>query len=324
MRPIPSLGVDIAQRRLVAALWFEAGRFLKQEFANSPAGFRGLDRWLRQHFVGRLRVGIESTNVYGEMLAEWMHRKAHTVYLLNPERTACYARCRGQRNKTDPADAVTIAAFVAAHADLTRWSPPPPEQKDLRSLTRARHQLVALHAKLRNQLKTAAGLGRDHLAAAAQALAKELVQLGRRIAAHLRAFPALGDKVRRLMTVKGVGLVTAATAIAELPAITADTDTRAICSWVGLTPRRRQSGRTELPTRLSRHGNAYLRDALFMPALVAKRWNPLLRDFAQRLSDRGKSPNAILGAVSHKLLRILVGLLRSNRDFDPHWSTEKI
>jgi transposase len=155
-------------------------------------------------------------------------------------------------------------------------------------------------------------------------LAKELVQLGRRIAAHLRAFPALGDKVRRLMTVKGVGLVTAATAIAELPAITADTDTRAICSWVGLTPRRRQSGRTELPTRLSRHGNAYLRDALFMPALVAKRWNPLLRDFAQRLSDRGKSPNAILGAVSHKLLRILVGLLRSNRDFDPHWSTEKI
>jgi transposase len=324
MRPIPSLGVDIAQPKFVAALWFEARRFLKQEFANSPAGFRRLERWLRQHFVGPLRLGIESTNVYGEALAEWMHRKGHTVYLLNPERTACYARCRGQRNKTDPADAVTIAAFVATHADLTRWHPLPAEQKDLRSLTRARHQLVALHTQLRNQLKTASGLGRTHLAAAAQALADELINLGRQIAAHLRAFASLGEQVRRLMTVKGIGLITAATAIAELPTITADTDTRAICSWVGLTPRRRQSGRTELPTRLSRHGNAYLRDALFMPALVAKRWNPLLRDFAQRLRDRGKSPNAILGAVAHKLLRILVGLLRSNRDFDPNWSTPKI
>ena len=60
-----------------------------------------------------------------------------------------------------------------------------------------------------------------------------------------------------------------------------------------------------------------------MPALVAKRFNPLLRDFAARLAAKGKSPGAILGALAHKMLRILVGLLRTQTDFDPNWSYPK-
>jgi transposase len=61
-----------------------------------------------------------------------------------------------------------------------------------------------------------------------------------------------------------------------------------------------------------------------MPALVAKRWNPCLAAFAARLKAKGKSTPAILGAISHKMLRILVGMLRSNSNFDPNWSPQKI
>lgn len=122
---------------------------------------------------------------------------------------------------------------------------------------------------------------------------------------------------------KGVGLLTAATLLAELPPITPDSDPRALCSWAGLTPRRRQSGSVERPARLGRAGNTYLRQALYMPALVAKRWNPALRDFASRLKASGKSTPAILGAVSHKMLRILLGMLRSNSDFNPNYSPQK-
>jgi transposase len=253
-----------------------------------------------------------------------MHAAGHQVHVLNPERVACYARCRGQRNKTDPADAVTIAAFVAAHEDLTVWQPPSPEQKSLRSLTRARYQLLQTLGQLTNQLRTATGPGREHLAAAQRALQEQLKAIGQAIAVHVQEHAILHEGARRLMTLKGVGLVTAATLLAELPPITPRTDPRALCSWAGLTPRRRQSGSIELPSRLGRAGNAYLRHALYMPALVAKRWNPCLQTFAARLKANGKSTPAILGAISHKMLRILIGMLRSSSDFNPNYSSQKI
>jgi transposase len=322
MKTTPCLGIDIARLSFVAALWFEAGQFIKAEFQNHAGGFRRLRRWLQQHGVGLVPVGLESTNTYAEGLAHWLHAQGHRVYLLNPERTACYARCLGQRNKTDPADAVTIAAFVAKHAG-TPWQPPSPEQKALRSLTRARQQLVECGKKLRNQLQTADTIAQAHLQSVLHSVNQQLAAIAREVAAHLKAHPRLHQQVQRLMTVKGVGLLTAAIAVAELPPITPESDPRAISAWVGLTPRRHQSGKTELPAHLSRKGNVFLRQALFMPALVAKRYNPLFQNFARNLAAKGKRPGAIVGAVSHKLLRVLVGLLRSETDFDPNWSFKK-
>jgi transposase len=318
----PALGSDIARLTFAVALRFEPQRFAKAQFDNHAGGFRKLRRWLKSHGVGSVHVALESTNTYAEALAQWLYDEGHPVYLLNPERTASYARSLGQRNKTDPADAVTLATFIAHHT-VTRWQPAPPEHKHLRSLTRTRHQLVAYSTQLANQLRTADAVAQPHLQAVRQKVREQLAAIGREIAAHLKAHPALGAQVRHMMTLKGTGLITAAIVLAELPPIQADSDPRALCAWAGLTPQRWQSGKTELRTRLSRKGNAYLRDALYMPALVAKRYNPLLRSFADRLAANGKSTPAILGALSHKMLRILVGLLRSKTDFDPHWHPQK-
>ena len=126
--------------------------------------------------------------------------------------------------------------------------------------------------------------------------------------------------MRRLRTLKGVGLTTAAIVVAELPPISNQTDPRAIAAWAGLTPRRWQSGTLEKPATLSRRGNTYLRQALYMPAIVAKRFNPLLANFAAGLTTRGKRNSAILGAISRKMLCILVAMLRDQTDFDPNWS----
>jgi transposase len=316
----PTVGIDMAKLTFVAALWFSRQRFIKAKFDNNSAGFRKLRIWLKAHGAGgTLRVGVESTSTYAEALVEWLYGHRYTVLLLNAERVAHYARACGQRNKTDPADAVTIAAFIASH-EATPWQPPPVEQKDLRSLTRARIQIVATSKALHLQLQTASGPARPHLQALLDAAKRTLAALNCDIAAHTKKHPALAEQVRRLMTLKGVGLITAATAVAELPPITAQTDPRTIAAWAGLTPRRCQSGPREWTTRLCRKGNVYLRQALYMPALVAKRHNPLLRDYAQRLKARGKDSGAILGAISHKMLRIIVGLLRTNTDFDPNWS----
>ena len=108
----PVLGLDLAQATFVAALQFSEQQVLQQSFANTPSGFRKLGVWLHQHLASPLRVGLECTNTYAEPLAEWLHQHGHTVHLLNPERLAHYAKAIGQRNKTDPADAVTIAEYL--------------------------------------------------------------------------------------------------------------------------------------------------------------------------------------------------------------------
>lgn len=319
----PVVGIDMAKLSFTAALWFDPQRVLTKQFDNRPSGFRQLRSWCQGHGAGGTwRTAVESTSTYADALVEWLHAKGCPVFLLNPERTAHYARACGQRNYTDRADAATLAAFIAHH-EATPWQPPPPAQKDLRSLTRARLQIVATITTLSVQCQTARGPGRAHLQSLLQSARRTLAALGLEVAAFLKNHPDLAAQVRRLMTVKGIGLVTAATLVAELPPITAQTDPRAIAAWAGLTPRRWQSGPREWTTRLSRKGNAYVRQALYMPALVAKRFNPLLRDYAQRLAANGKSHGAILGALAHKMLRILVGLLRTNTDFDPNWSFKK-
>jgi transposase len=206
---------------------------------------------------------------------------------------------------------------------LTAYCPPSPAQRKLRSLTRARKQLVDQQTVLTNQLKICGPDARPYLEGVLCVIKSQIKELIRAIKAHLKACPQLGKLVDHLTSVSGVGLVTAAVTVAELPPISPHTDVRAICAWAGLTPCRRQSGKTEWPAHLSRRGNQYLRDALFMPSLVAKRFNPLLRDFALKLKAKGKRPGAILGAVAHKLLRILVGLLKHKANFDPNWSFSK-
>lgn len=318
-----TLGLDMAKLTFTAALWFGPKHSLQASFDNTRAGHRKLSRWLKGHGAGTgLRVGVESTNTYAEAVVEWLYAEGHEVYLLNPERTACYARSLGQRNKTDPTDAVTIARFVATH-EGTPWRPPTPEQKHLRSLTRTRHQLTGVATDLSNQLRTATGPGRSALTKVLRSVRSQLAALIRQIKQHLRQYPALADDVRRLTTMQGLGLVTAATMLAELPPITEASDPRAICGWAGLIPRRFQSGQKEWKSHLSRKGNEYLRHALFMPALVAKRHNPLMKAFAVRLAAKGKTHGAILGAISHKMLRIAVGMLRNKSDFDPDWSYEE-
>lgn len=319
MTSIPLLGIDIALATLEAALRLDEKRVVRAAFANTPGGFRQLLRWLSRHFAGHVIAGVESTSTYAEALLHYLSAAGHEVHLLNPERVACYARSRGLRNKTDSADATMIAAFLVEHRG-TPWTPPPPEQKTLRELTRARAQLVATQKALAAQVKTAGPAAAAHLKQVLRAVSSQLLELMHAIKAQVRAHPPLNEQVQRLMTMKGVGFITAAVLVAELPPITAQSDPRSIAGWAGLTPRRYQSGKLERPAHLSRKGNAYVRDALYMPALVARRYNPVLHAFAQRLKAKGKRSGAILGAIAHKMLRILVGLLKSKTNFDPNWA----
>jgi transposase len=322
VRAEPVLGVDIAQATFVAVLRVDETRQAKATFPNHAGGFRQLRTWLHQHFSNPVRAGLEATGIYSRDLATWLHGEGHQVHVLNPARVAAYAKSIGQRNKTDPADARMIAQYVAHHA-LPLWTPPAPEHAELQALTRLRQQLGEQRQRLVNEHASAAPIAQGVLHRLIADFDRELARLDAELKQHLAAHPQLAAQVERLTTVPGIGWKTATVVLAELPAVTFDSDPRALCAWAGLTPARHQSGTHEAPSRLSRAGNVYLRHALYMPSLVAKRHNPIIHAFAERLARKGTRHRALLGALSHKLLRILIGLLRHGQDFDPNWSPQK-
>jgi hypothetical protein len=179
----PALGLDLSHLSFRAVLRLDEDRQLEATFPNNRAGFRLLRSWLYRHFAGPVRAGLEATGRYGDALRLWLHEQGHTVLVLNPQRVAAYARCIGQRNKTDPSDARTIAAYVAKHT-LLAWSPPPAEHAQLQQLTRVRHQLVEHRSLLRNQINSATPLTRRFLQKVLRSIEAQLRALDQSIA-HL-------------------------------------------------------------------------------------------------------------------------------------------
>jgi transposase len=135
---------------------------------------------------------------------------------------------------------------------------------------------------------------------------------------HIDGHPGLRKQARLLETIPGVGEATIAQLLAVVGDLARFKSARQLAAFLGLTPRQHQSGSSVRgKTRMAKMGHAQLRKALFFPAIVATRFNPLVRAFAQRLAQAGKPKMAIVGAAMRKLVHIIFGVLKSGRPFDP-------
>ena len=142
--------------------------------------------------------------------------------------------------------------------------------------------------------------------------------------AFFEAHPALKADRDLLTSIPGVGTQTAATVLAELPAIDRLPSAQSAAASAGLAPREFRSGSSvRKRTRLSKAGNARLRKALFLPTLTAIRFNPLLKGFFERLVAAGKPRMQAVGACMRKLIMICFGVLKNRTPFDPEWSSRK-
>jgi transposase len=124
-----------------------------------------------------------------------------------------------------------------------------------------------------------------------------------------------------LQSIPGIGATTALKLLAEMPGLAERPSARQVAAYAGLNPAHRESGSSVRGrSHLSKIGNARLRRALYLPAVVAMRHNPLLRDFAARQRQRNKMPMVIVGAVMRKLLHQAYGVLKHHTPFDPHYA----
>jgi transposase len=316
-----ALGIDIAKNSFQVAL-LRDGKLRHHTFPNTAPGFAQLQAWLVKHGVKGLHACMEATAAYGDALALFLHQAGQRVSIVNPLRIKGFAQSQLQRNKTDKLDAAIIARFCMTQQPEA-WTPPPAEIKQLQGLVRRLEALQEMRQQEVNRLEQVGQqpLVGESLATVIAALDSEIARLRQLIKDHIDQHPHLKRDRDLLLSIPGIGETTAAWLLSEVQ-VQAYSSARQVAAHAGLTPRHHESGqRVSGRTPLSKTGNARLRRALYLPAVVAKRYNPIIKAFCNRLNERGKRPMEIVGAAMRKLLHIVYGVLKSGKAFDPSFAS---
>ena len=309
------LGIDVGKKILDVVLMFNQ-KTLARKFDNSQKGFKLLAGWLSSLRITQVHACLEATGIYGEAVAEFLYEKGHRVSVVNPLRIKGFAKSDLQRNKTDPADARTIANFCMAK-DLKLWHPPSVEVKHLQDLTRRLEALDQMLGAENNRLEASSRTVRPSLKRIIRTLEKEIENVHQLIKEHIDNHPNLKEQSGLLQTIPGIGQKTAQILLGEIEFSRFDS-ARSVAAQAGVTPGRRQSGTTVNWTRLSKIGNRRIRKALYFPAISAIKHNEIIKTFASRLSQNGKAPMQVICAAMRKLLHIAFGVIKHNQPCDPN------
>jgi len=135
---------------------------------------------------------------------------------------------------------------------------------------------------------------------------------------HIDQHPDLSANKKLLETIPGVGNATIRQVLAFIGNVEDFQNAKQLAAFIGLNPKQRQPGSSVRGrTRLSKIGDSRLRKAFYMPAIVSKQYNPIIKDFCARLKTAGKSPMQIIGAAMRKLVHLIYGVLKSGKPFNP-------
>jgi transposase len=313
---LPTLGIDISKNNFHVELSLN-NKLRHRKFANSKEGFAELQDWLKKHKTSRVHACLEATGPYSEDLAIYLHQAGHTVSVVNPAQIKAFGQSELLRNKDDKPDAGLIRRFCEKQQPAA-WVPPPAHLRELQALTRHLENLSETRQQQVNRLEStkAKDVVRS-LRKLITYLDNEIARTEKQIQDHIDAYPDLKEQFQLLDSISGIGKRTAATLLGEINFKQYRT-ARQLAAFVGLTPKNDRSGTIRGRTRLSKIGNQRVRKALFMPALVAKHHNPIIRSFCQRLAQNGKTKMAIIGAAMRKLIHIAFGVVKSGKVFDPN------
>jgi transposase len=314
------LGIDVAKETLEVALLQEGG-MLNKRFENTAAGHRQMAVWLGQHGAGGAHVCLEATGQYGDAVAEYLFGESLPISVVNPARIKYYANSKLRRNKTDKADAQLIAEYCLREKPAL-WTPPAASFRDLQALVRHLDDLQVSRVQETNRLTCGVHtpLVVEQLQTLIALLDVQIQQTRQAIQAQIDRFPQLKQAQDLLVTIPGIGRLTAAKLLGEIRNILDFENARQLAAYAGLTPRNFLSGTSvHKKSRLSKTGNTNLRKALYMSAISAKHWNPIVRQFCTRLSQAGLNPMQIVAAAMRKLLHLAFGILKTGRPFDPNY-----
>lgn len=299
------VGIDVAKLSLDVYLASENRSFTVE---NDTAGFQQLID--RLPAVGTCLAVIEATGGYQTRVVAALAAAGHQVAVVNPRQVRDFARGLGILAKTDRIDAEVIARF-GQQANPRTVEIGSEKQAELGELVTRRRQLIDLRTAEQNRLETTnTKLVRNNIRRLIESLDKQIRQLEEAIDDLLQSEPELASKAAVLQSVPGVGPVTVSSLLVDLPEL-GRLDRQQVAALVGVAPFNRDSGKFH-GRRAIWGGRAAVRSVLYMAALTARRFNPIIRAFAQRLEAAGKPFKVVLTACMRKLLVILNSMVKHN------------
>ena len=296
------IGIDVAKAHLDVA-WAETVRRL----LNQQSGHAALIRWIKQSSTP-VQLICEASGGYEQVLLESLEKSEVKVTLVQAVRVRQYARAAGILAKTDKIDAKVLAAFGSA----IKPQPTPPlsaEQKRLRQYEAQRRHLSRILVAEENRLAQLSCAELRTLSRSLMSKIKNQIEtLDRRIGELIAQDQTLSEKAQKLIAITGVGARTAALLLAQMPEL-GQLNRRQAAALAGLAPFNHDSGSIR-GKRAIFGGRRALRTGLYMAALSAARFNPILSRFYQRLRAKGKPHKLALTAVMRKLLLALNSTLK--------------
>ena len=325
-----SLGIDMSSKSFHVCLSsMEHNQQVKVKastsFSNNEQGFLLLDSWIDKHCKQKqlpVCVVMEATGVYYERCALYLHRKGYRVSVVLPNVAKNYLGSIGQKTKNDKIDAKGLSR-MGAERTLQAWQPMDDFFYTLRSYTRQHERLQQTKTILNNQLHAEEQQAHANELVGAQlqqlltSIEEQLKALLKAIAQHLQSNPGVTQKVEGICGIKGVGMLTAATILAETNGFALFKNIPQLISYSGYDVVEDQSGVRVGKTKISKKGNGHIRRALHMPALHAAKWegSPFSRLYERVLAKTG-IPMKALVAVQKKLLAIIYALWKKNQAYD--------
>jgi transposase len=269
---------------------------------------------------------MEATGNYWISLATFLHQAGFGVAVINPSQAHDFAKLLLRRSKNDQLDAQNLAQ-LAQTLKPSVWTPPPAIYYELQQRLAHRDSLLDLRQQVRNQLHAllvcpivieSVQLSKTQLI---ETLDKQLKTIEKEIEGLLKGSDQWAKSVVLLQTIPGVGLVTACWIVVLTLNLTACTSAEGLVAYAGLAPMERSSG-TSVRGRASigQGGNSRLRTAAFMATLSAVRYNPVLKQFYERLKkEKGKPDRVARCAVARKLLHFAYAIVKKGEAFDPEF-----
>lgn len=316
-------GIDVGSQEVVIVVSVKGKARKAKTFKNTASGHLALIALLSK-LKGEVLVCLEATGIYHFDLAVALSRaKNIKVMVINPKVSHNFAKVLLKRSKTDAIDAEVLAIYCE-RMPFELWERPADEILLLKSLARRGAALKKLKSQTKSQFHALTAT--EETAALVIEQTEELIEILEQQIASLKGSAlevinennSLAVPFALIISIKGIAEASAIQILAELLVLPKELSAKQWVAFAGLDPRAHQSGSSVLKKpRISKAGNKYIRQALYMPALVATRFEPNIKGYYVHLvNDNGLKKMQAICAVMRKLLHAIHGMLKANKAFD--------
>ena len=322
-----SLGVDVSKDTLDCCISQQKKGSIKivstKKFANSLTGFKKILSWLavKSKQENALHVVLEATGVYHENFAHFINDNSqYRITILLPIKAKFWFKSLNIKTKTDKVDSIVLSRY-GLERKSENWQPISKNIRPIKQLSRAYRDLKKTLNVLKNQLHA-----KEH-AYKTEPLIIKLLKKRIRDAEHQCSLlevelkelaysdDFLMEKIEKLITIPGVGVMTVLTVVGETNGFELIENSRQLCSYAGMDVIHKDSGKKKGRSRMSKKGNKYIRQAMYMPALSGSKYMDEISIFYQRINERNKSKKIGLLAVARKMLVLIYTLWRKDESY---------